>query len=638
MPPSRADHLPISSGPVGYRSDIDGLRAIAVVPVVLYHAGISTLSGGFVGVDVFFVISGFLITSMLVADIDRSQFSIIAFYERRARRIFPALFFLLLVALVAFFVILDPLDFKSFAKSVVSTVAFSSNIVFYREAGYFDAPSELKPLLHTWSLAVEEQFYIGFPVLLYFLSKRRTSTIKVSLLVIAALSLILSTWGVRHAPAATFYFVHTRAWELLIGSLLAISFLPTPGNRYAREIGSFLGLALIGYSVFSLSPSDPFPGLNAMAPCIGAGMIIWSGFGGQSFVGCLLSVRPIVFIGKISYSLYLWHWPVIIFTKYLLFRDLTVAESALAIAISFVSATLSWRYIEQPFRVRGNPFTRGWILVSSAVAMTILGSAGMSGYLMQGWPERVPYAMPIIEKYANYDRKAYRPGTCLLRATQGPPDYPVTECFGDPAPDILIWGDSFGAHLYSGLARVTARSNLWVGQATSQACAPVLGMATHRHARCQEFTDFLIALIRENPPRNVLLSARWELLDPADIPNLTTTIRELKSLGINVFVVGQSPTFQVPAYRLYLRNLGHGAPDTPVESKDHKALNDLIERISVQGGAAYFSPEAAFCEGTSCRIERNENLLFWDDGHLTLEGSVYLSEAFFEQYGPALSR
>jgi peptidoglycan/LPS O-acetylase OafA/YrhL len=622
---------------IGYRRDIDGLRAVAVVPVVLYHAGITLLGGGFVGVDVFFVISGYLITSILAEDIRRGEFSILAFYERRARRIFPALFFVLLVSIIAFTAILLPFDLRAFARSVIATVSFTSNILFHLESGYFAAPSELKPLLHTWSLAVEEQFYIVFPILLYLLSRTGRGTRNAALVAIVALSFAVNLWGVGPHPSATFYLLPARAWELLLGSLLALNVIPAPTARGLRDGAAALGLALIAYSVFTLSPADPFPGWNAAPPCIGAALIIWAGTGGDSFGARLLGLRPVVFIGKISYSLYLWHWPIIVFVKYSVDRGLAPAETVLVVAASVAAAILSWRFIEQPFRGKGSRFGRRWIFTASAVTAALFLGVGGATYVTKGWPQRFPEAIPIIAQYADYKRvELYRLGTCFRREDQPAAEYPVAECYGEPAPDLLIWGDSFGAHLYAGLAKGAAAAGLRVGQATSQACPPILGLSAYRHAGCGAFDDRIFGLIKQNPPKAVLLSARWELLDREDIPRLDSTIGALKGLGIDVIVAGQSPTFYAPAYALFIKNM-HGTPGALVEGIDHAELNRQVAQAAERAGARFFAPEELFCTGTRCRIDRDGTLMFWDDGHLTAEGSAYVGEQFFDQYGAALT-
>lgn len=298
-----------------YRADVDGLRAIAVSPVVLFHAGLQTFSGGYVGVDIFFVISGYLITSLLLKENRSRSFSIITFYDRRIRRIFPALFAVMLLSALAGGWLQTPADFQQFGQSVIATSLFSSNVFFWWKAGYFDSASDVKPLLHTWSLGVEEQFYIFFPVLLFVLYRWYSERGKYLLVLLALFSFILSVYAVETRPSAAFYLAPTRAWELLLGSLLAFDLFPEFNSRILREVGSLFGFGFILFSVLTYSQNSAFPGLRALPPCAGAALIIHSGASGVSYIRNALSIRPIVFVGLISYSLYLWHWPLIVLYK-----------------------------------------------------------------------------------------------------------------------------------------------------------------------------------------------------------------------------------------------------------------------------------------------------------------------------------
>lgn len=324
-----------------YRPDIDGLRAVAVLAVVLFHAGISSISGGFVGVDVFFVISGFLITTIIVKEIRRGDFSLTVFYERRIRRILPAFFVVMLFSAVVAYSLLLPQDFENFGKSLVAASLSVSNLLFWRESGYFDSTAELKPLLHTWSLGVEEQFYLFFPLLLMFIARFFKQRWTLWIVLIAFSSLLLSAWGAKHQPSATFYLLPTRAWELALGGLLAMGGVPPIHQRFWREIEALLGLGLIVWGISALTPESSFPGLNALYPCLGAALVIHAGSSGPSMVGNVLSWRPLVLIGLISYSLYLWHWPLLVFAKYYLIRPLTTLETSTVVASSFVAAIAS---------------------------------------------------------------------------------------------------------------------------------------------------------------------------------------------------------------------------------------------------------------------------------------------------------
>lgn len=334
-----------------YRADIDGLRAIAVLAVIFFHTNVPGFSGGFVGVDIFFVISGFLITSIILKEINEENFSITRFYERRIRRIFPALFPVIAFSLVAGAYLFEADAFDEFGQSIIATTLFSSNILFGSDSGYFAAPSLQKPLLHTWSLAVEEQFYIFFPLALVLIHGFLKSRYLLWILIAITLSLGASIYGVYHYAGATFYLVPTRAWELLAGSILALGVLPDPSSAWLRNLLSITGLGLIIYSVGFYTEATLFPGYNAIAPVLGAWLVIYSN-GEKAIVNKLLSMRPLVFIGLISYSLYLWHWPFAAFARYLMFRPFNAYDSAGIILVSLAVSILSWKYIEQPFRGR----------------------------------------------------------------------------------------------------------------------------------------------------------------------------------------------------------------------------------------------------------------------------------------------
>lgn len=339
-----------------YRREIDGLRAIAVLPVIFFHAGFELFSGGFVGVDIFFVISGYLITTIILAEKEKDTFSLITFYERRARRILPALFFVMLCCFPFAWIWLPSQDLKEFSQSLIAVVCFVSNIFFWHASDYFATVSELKPLLHTWSLAVEEQYYIFFPLFLMLVWKLRKRWIFGSFAVIAFASLALAQWGAYHDPTATFFLLPTRAWELAIGALIAFYFLYKKqhidwivSNRFVNEALGLLGIILICYSIIVFDKLTPFPSIYALVPTIGTGLVIVFSTH-RSMVGRILGTRVMVGIGLISYSAYLWHQPLFVFARH---RSLAELGNTVLLALSLITillAFLSWRYVEVPFR------------------------------------------------------------------------------------------------------------------------------------------------------------------------------------------------------------------------------------------------------------------------------------------------
>lgn len=410
-----------------YRPEVDGLRAVAVVPVVLFHAGLGAFSGGFVGVDVFFVISGYLITLILIGDIEAGQFSLLNFYERRARRILPALFLVMAVCLPFAWLWMLPSELLDFSESLAAVSMFGSNILFWREAGYFEAASEAKPLLHTWSLAVEEQYYLIFPIFL-FLAWRlgRGPVFYLSLALIAA-SLALSEWGWRNSASANFYLLPTRLWELLAGSVAAYLVHGWGGRQKENSALSFLGLGAIIACIFLYDADTPFPSLYTLIPVLGAVLILLFA-GPNTLTAQFLSLKGIVAIGLISYSAYLWHQPLLAFGYLRSFGTLDTRLSLALGAVAFPLAWLSWKYVEQPFRNRAR-FSRRAIFGGSAAGLALFFVVGVAGYAKKGFPGR----LDVVElPFLTMQDAA---GSCFDR----------TEGFcnlEDPRPKIIIIGDS----------------------------------------------------------------------------------------------------------------------------------------------------------------------------------------------------
>lgn len=369
-----------------YRPEIDGLRAVAVLPVILFHAGFGSFAGGFVGVDVFFVISGYLITSIILADMDEGKFRISTFYERRARRILPALFLVMAACIPFAFMWLLPRDLKDFFQSIVAVSTFSSNILFWRESGYFDVAAELKPLLHTWSLAVEEQYYIFFPLFLIVMWRLGKRWIMLAFVILAIMSLALAQWLVYRDAAAAFFLLPTRVWELLFGALVALYFNRNGDARFdprVSQVLSLVGLGLITFSVFAFSEETPFPSLYALAPTVGAVLIILFTQPG-TLVSAILGHRLVVGIGLISYSAYLWHQPLLAFARHRSISAPSPVEMGILCLVTIPIAYLTWRYVESPFRNKKR-VSRRFIFASSGVVAACFIAIGLLGHLKNGY-------------------------------------------------------------------------------------------------------------------------------------------------------------------------------------------------------------------------------------------------------------
>ena len=488
-----------------YRPDIDGLRALAVASVVLFHVNAWPFSGGYVGVDVFFVVSGYLITGIVLSDVAAGQFSIARFYERRARRILPALFVMLAVSSILAVVLFIPPDLVAFAKSAAATVAFSSNFLFQAQAGYFDAAAELKPLLHTWSLGIEEQFYLLHPLFLRALVPFGRSGIIWGLAIVLVASFVASAATLHAFTSGAFYLLYSRAWELGVGSLLAVVRRPLP-RAWAPAAG-LLGLALIAFAVFAYSSETPFPGAAALPPVLGTALIIWAGRDGGTIVSRVLSWRPLVAVGLISYSLYLWHWPAIVFAQYDLGRPLTGPEGLVIIAGSVVLALLTYRYVEQPARKR-QISTRSLAISMSSVAAGVLAMTALV-IATRGLPQRMePETMEILA--SDMERV---PLPCVA------PDITLRNgdkvCqYGAPGaePTVLLAGDSHGSMIAPAFFRSAAREGFAGFKITDVGFCPLPDVTSPRFPDfSRPMPDFIELLKRTPSIRHVVVACFWEM-------------------------------------------------------------------------------------------------------------------------------
>lgn len=445
-----------------YRREIDGLRALAVLPVILFHASFETFSGGFVGVDVFFVISGYLITTIILAELDQGKFSIVNFYERRARRILPALFFVVLVCIPFAWLWMLPSNMKDFSQSLIAVPIFASNILFWRETGYFDTAVELKPLLHTWSLAVEEQYYVLFPIFLILFWKLGKRLILVTLGLIFFASLALAHWGSYAKPAAAFYLLPTRSWELLIGVFTA--FYLSKVNRKvfskaASEFSGWLGVVLILYAIFAYSKATPFPGFYALVPAFGTCLIILFATQ-QTTVGKFLGNKAFVCVGLISFSAYLWHQPLFAFSRLRSSTEPSVATFLALSVLALVLAYFSWKFVETPFRSK-NRYKRKQIFIFTFSAACLLIVVGLSGKFSNGFEESMleyKYSkkerdeVRYVNDAANYDmNKNMAVKDCHLwsKNSSSLNTNDIQRCFRKYGKAIIVLGDSHAMNLFN---------------------------------------------------------------------------------------------------------------------------------------------------------------------------------------------
>jgi peptidoglycan/LPS O-acetylase OafA/YrhL len=639
------------AGAFDYRPEIDGLRALAVIPVILFHAGFGVFRGGFVGVDVFFVISGYLITTLILNAKKTGQFTIAGFYERRARRILPALFFVMLACLIPAWLWMLPDQMKGFSQSLIAVSAFVSNIFFRNTGGYFDSLAAEKPLLHTWSLGVEEQYYVVFPivvVLCWRLGRKRLAWIVAAA---AIASFGLSEWWWRQDPVANFYLAPTRAWELLLGSVVAFASFDTPlHRRFAQrqnDLLAGLGLALLVGSVFYCSEAMPFPSAYALPPTLGAALVI--GFANSNtMVARLLSMKWIVGIGLISYSAYLWHQPLFAFARILTLNTVEKHVMALLAVLSLPLAFLTWRFVEVPFRRRG-AFSRKTIFSAGVVMSLTFVGVGTLGSL-------VPQSSD----------GAYlkRPNFGLSSQCEFATDFtPIPACVTSSEPRFVVWGDSYAMHLVPAL--VASAPGIKLAQATRSVCGPLIDVGPFLNAasyynrswaeECIKFNRSVISYIEnEKAVEVVVLSSPFvqyvaesyfSLLTPAGegqpslqfaVDAMKKTIDTLRRAGKRVVLVAPLPRADYNmgdcAERLLLGKPVLGRLDScrfdrEAYAKRHKNELAFLEQMEKDGYVKVFWFEDFLCDNGSCVTTKDGVSIYRDVEHLSYSGSEYLGRS-----------
>jgi peptidoglycan/LPS O-acetylase OafA/YrhL len=613
---------------LSYRADIDGLRAVAVLLVVANHFKIARLSGGYVGVDVFFVISGYLISSIILRQIGDSSFSISKFYEHRIRRIVPAMLAMMFVTCVFSYIYLLPTELVEFSKSLLASILSVSNLFFLTQAGYFDAPSATKPLLHMWSLAVEEQFYIVFPPFLLLLRRFFPGRLRLAILSFAAISFVWAAVGAFVAPSATFFLTPTRAWELLAGTLLSMQIVPVLRSRVSREVAGAVGLVLIFGAAFSFTPSTDFPGAAALLPCVGACLVIAAGHAGPSTAGRMLSLKPVVFIGTISYSIYLWHWPVLVFQAVagiLGGGGTGRAPKVIGFCVSMLLGYLSWRWVEVPFRKGRLQLTGATLFRTAAGAgltMTVLAGAML---ITHGFRARFSDEAVRVGSYLEYKFPA-REGTCFIVGREVYGQYDASSCLREDAgrKNYLLVGDSHAAHLWSGLSAAYPEANIM--QATASGCRPVLHAAGA--VPCVKIMNFVFSeFLATHHVDKLLLAGHW--ID-GDLAGLGETVAWAKSRGIDVVVFGPAIEYDTGLPRLLAVSL---TKDDPEFAFHHllpvaKEMDEKMQRLAdMDWHVKYVSYYKLLCPAGPCVEYADGKVpLEFDATHLTQAGSVLVAE------------
>ncbi|SDJ35757.1 acyltransferase family protein [Aliiruegeria lutimaris] len=651
---------------IRYRTDIDGLRALAILPVVLFHAGIPGFDGGFVGVDIFFVISSFLITSIILRQTDNGQFSLLDFYERRARRILPALTVVILTTFAVGSLVLLPAEMDALGKSAVATVLFASNFHFAANQDYFAPAAELSPLLHSWSLAIEEQFYLLFPSLLLALLRFKRIVVFASLLLLATTSLLLAALTLPARPEWAFYLLPFRAWEFALGAILALQPARGAMARWQADVLGALGFGCILLPVIFYGTETAFPGLAALPPVFGTAAIILSGRHHGTHVRNMLSCRPLVWIGLISYSLYLWHWPVMALLRSVRGSvELPLPIGLCAVALSVGLAAFSYRFIERPFRhVPTAGRGRRSVFALSAGSLCMTAGIGAALALSDGAPWRISGHVQAVAAAAQ-DTAPQRDacfgplpaeGLCRIGASQT-----------EGKADFLLWGDSHALAILPGLEKAARRAGLSGLFAGRSACLPVPGLRRIPEDRaCTELNQSVLAFLetRQDMPL-VILSGRWTLsvegtrfgeetgrdvhlqeiagtglpstpaLRNAEIVEqaLGETVAALRANHRRVVILGPVPEagWDVPI-RMARSALTFGRPTPePLSRAAHLARSGRTETLLARvadsdEGTRHISLSGVFC-GEFCRTtDANGIPLYSDDNHLTRRAAEALLE------------
>jgi peptidoglycan/LPS O-acetylase OafA/YrhL/lysophospholipase L1-like esterase len=624
-----------------YRPDIDGLRAIAVLSVVGFHAFPGWVGSGFVGVDFFFVISGYLITGIILQGLSDSRFSFVEFYSRRIKRIFSALALVLVATLGFGYVLLLPEEFKLLGKHIAGAGGFAANIVLWSEAGYFDPAGELKPLLHLWSLGVEEQFYVLWPLLLLLMFHFRSKFLA-GITVVLGISFLANVGRIGEHPVEVFFLPMARFWELAAGGYLAYRSIAQDRNgsdERGNDLLAIAGLMLAAVSIFVLGKERPFPGWSALLPVLAASFIIAAG--PAAWINRrVLSNAALVFVGLISYPVYLWHWPILSFARIALGGTPPLSIRIAAVVISLFLGWLTYRWIERPIRAAKSLKVPGALLVIIACLVV----AGLFIFVKQGLPERFP---PIVRKLEAYKLEGiadvWREHRCFLEP--GDIGTFAAECIDPPTrpgPLVFLWGDSHGAAAYPGLRALQDHWVFRLAQFTISTCPPFVDFSSPENIHCTAANANALAAVVRARPDVVILHANWihprfsVLKDEDEVGlHLKATVERLRRVGVRrIILLGLVPQWVdgLPRtlFRYYKTDPLHRLPERIPYTNDSVPHADRrLREIAAQLGVDYVSALDILCQSDAGCIavlgEEDRGLSAYDYGHLTPAGSKFLA-------------
>lgn len=644
-----------------YRADVDGLRAVAVLLVVLFHAQLG-FSGGFIGVDVFFVISGFLITGLILKEQQTNSFRLPNFWERRIRRIIPAATVMVIAVLIAGGFILLPTDFANLAKSAIAQQLMLSNFYFWQHTDYFDGLIDMKPLMHTWSLAIEEQFYLGYPLLLIAVRRFSWRWKFAGMFAATIASLVLSQWGVDRYPVATYYLMPTRAWELLLGGMICFTPAPRHCKTWFLESLSWLAIITIVTVGWCYSPNTPCPGLAALVPCGAAAVLMYANSIRLTTVGRLLATKPVVFIGLLSYSLYLWHWPILALLRYWNVPDLGVVMRLAAISASIVISYFSWRFVEIPIRRKSGSALALWpYLATGFMAVAVVGFAtfiiSSNGYRARFSREVLDIVdgSEVPDGYITLPEQV-RHGELPRLGEKGEPDREL---------DFVLWGDSHAVAVAPLVDRLAEKRHLTGVIAAQSGTVPLLGVWRPAEGvkgmTKRDWNQDVFQYLCDHPVKNVVLASRWAvningridgtmdslIVDgeskartPAEsreafVRALDRTIGPLEEHGTHIWILGQVPLQPGnPPKRLFYAALDGETLPKGVSLQRHldRQANVLKSFSQLKNGFTYLDPiPYCFDNAGYSKIGDGSKSFYFDDNHLSPRGAEMLLEDLLDE-------
>lgn len=650
-----------------YRKEIDGLRTLAVLSVIAFHFG-GVISGGFVGVDIFFVISGFLITSILLRDLEAGKFSFATFYKRRIKRILPALYTVISVAFILSYFIMPPFELDNMAKSALFSILNSSNLYFWKTADYFDVSVDYKPFLHTWSLSVEEQFYIFFPFILWLIFKYKSSSLKIILPLLVIISFILSVYIQNDMQSANFYLLPTRAWELGAGSMLAY-FLTKPIQNVGLRSGiSWLGMALMLVPIFTYEETIIFPGMTALPVVLGTVCFIASGFKYSEdktlFWHKIFENSLIVWIGKISYSLYLWHWMIYVFC--LLYMGKTPESYLTMLILTFILSVLSYYLVENPLRHIKSERSEKLLLWGILAWSIILGLFSYAMFSTKGFYNRFDSKVQgAYEGQFNYDKDMS--GCAESAGIVGNLKHCVKGA-ENKTPEILMWGDSHGRALLAGLRQEAEKADQSILVRNVGGCVPSTGEVYINRALCHNYNVEMMKLVKERAFKKVILAGRWSLhydgeefhrkikffqvgkgqiqdshITEAFTKDFTNMVKEIRKTGAEVYIIDSVPGYPVHVPELLLRpslpdagrtkELTDQVTTQDIYFKQSNGFRQFVEGLHQEDNKVHILyPYKKLCnqEGNCLLADKNGRSYYRDTNHLSEYGSLFIAPLWKE--------